>query len=134
VDDQSIILFDGVCNLCNGFVNFLIPRDKNQRFIFGSLQSAAGSRLLKAHHFPTDKITTVVLIEKDRLFSESTAVLKIFRKMSGLWPLLYGLIIIPPFFRDYIYKLISKNRYRIFGKRDACMIPNPELAARFLAS
>ncbi len=132
MEQKSIILFDGVCNLCNGFVNFLIPRDKNNNFLFGSLQSAAVKELLKKYDYNVQNITTVILLENDHLFTQSTAVLKIFRKMGGLWPWMYGFIIIPKPVRDIIYNLVAKNRYRMFGRKDACMIPTLALKAKFL--
>lgn len=132
VTDQSIILFDGVCNLCNGFVNFLIPRDKENRFQFGSLQSDKVKELLKQYHYSADDISTVLLLENRQLYSQSTAVLKIAKKMSGGWSLLYAFMIIPKPVRDFIYSLIARNRYTLFGKKDACMMPTPEWKAKFI--
>jgi len=132
VAEQSIILFDGVCNMCNGFVNFLIPRDKKNRFQFGSLQSDKVKELLKQYHYSTDDISTVILIENHQLYSQSTAVLKIARKMSGGWSLLYTFIIIPKPVRDFLYNLIARNRYSLFGKKDSCMMPTPESKAKFI--
>ncbi|HRI80213.1 MAG TPA: thiol-disulfide oxidoreductase DCC family protein [Cyclobacteriaceae bacterium] len=132
MDEKPIILFDGVCNLCNGSVNFLIARDKQDRFRFGSLQSPQAAEILNKFNASNAEITTVILYEKGQLYYRSTAILKIFRKMGGLWPLLYALIIIPKFIRDPIYNLIAKNRYRIFGKKDTCMIPTPALRAKFI--
>lgn len=130
--DKSIILFDGVCNVCNGFVNFLIPRDAKNKFQFGSLQSLKVKELLKQYHYDADDISTVILIENNKLYPQSTAVLKIFRQMSGAWPWLYAFIIIPKPIRDFLYQLIARNRYKLFGKKDACMIPTPELKAKFI--
>ena len=130
--EQSIILFDGVCNMCNGFVNFLIPRDKQNKFQFGSLQSDKVKELLKQYHYSTDDISTVILIENHQLYSQSTAVLKIARKMSGGWSLLYTFMIIPKPVRDFVYSLIARNRYTLFGKKDACMMPTPEWKAKFI--
>ena len=130
--EKSLILFDGVCNLCNGFVNFLIVRDKENKFQFGSLQSAKVQSLLREYQHPTDEISTVIVIENNKLYSHSTAVLRIARKLGGAWPLLYGFIIIPGPIRDFFYKLVAKNRYRMFGKKDECMIPTQELRAKFI--
>ena len=132
VAEQSIILFDGVCNMCNGFVNFLIPHDKQNRFQFGSLQSDKVKELLKQYHYSADDISTVLLIENNQLYSQSTAVLKIARKMNGPWPLLYGFMIIPQGVRDFLYNFIARNRYKLFGKKDSCMMPTPELKAKFI--
>ncbi len=130
---KSLILFDGVCNLCNGFVNFLILRDTGNRFQFGSLQSDNVKQLLKEHGFVVNDLSTVILVEDSKLYTQSTAVLKILRKMPGAWPLLYGFVVLPRALRDFVYRLVAKNRYKMFGKKDACMIPTPELKARFLA-
>ncbi len=119
---QSLILFDGVCNLCNGFVNFLIVRDKGNRFQFGSLQSEKVKAILSHYNFSTENISTVILIEDNRLYSQSTAVLKIVRKLNGAWALMYAFIIIPKPIRDLLYKFVAKNRYKWFGKKDVCMI------------
>ncbi len=132
MSDKSLILFDGVCNLCNGFVNFLIVRDKKNKFQFGSLQSAKVQSILTEYQHSSNDISTVILIENNTLHSHSTAVLKIVRRLGGAWPLLYVFIIIPKPIRDFLYKLVAKNRYRLFGKKDACMIPTPKLKARFV--
>jgi len=132
MEKKSIIMFDGVCNLCNGFVNFLIVRDKQNKFQFGSLQSPVVADLLKQHSFAVDDLSTVVLLEGNKLYYQSTAVLRILRQMGGAWPLLYVFIVVPKPLRDFIYNLIAKNRYRLFGRQDACMIPTPELRAKFV--
>jgi predicted DCC family thiol-disulfide oxidoreductase YuxK len=129
---KSTILFDGVCNLCNGFVNFIIVRDKANRFRFGSLQSPAVVDLLRQHNFSSDDLSTVVLLEGNKLYYQSTAVLKILKQLGGAWVLLYGFIIIPKPVRDFFYNLIAKNRYKLFGRQDACMVPTPELKAKFV--
>ncbi len=132
MDGRSIILFDGVCNLCNGFVNFLIDRDRQNRFRFGSLQSERVKELLQPFHYSASELSTVLLLQDNQLYSRSTAVLKIFRQMPGAWPLLYAFIILPRPFRDYFYDLVARNRYRMFGRRDACRIPTPELQTKFV--
>ena len=130
--EKAIILFDGVCNLCNGFVNFLIPRDAENRFQFGSLQSPKVKALLKEYQYDATEISTVLLLEESHLYTQSTAVLKIFRKMGGAWPLLYAFIIVPKPIRNFVYNLVARNRYRLFGRKDSCMMPTPELKARFV--
>lgn len=132
MSSQSLIMFDGVCNLCNGFVNFIIVRDRENKFQFGSLQSPVVAGILKQHHYSTSDLSTVVLLENNKLYYQSTAVLKIARKLGGGWALLYGFIIIPRPIRDFIYNLVAKNRYKLFGRQDACMIPTPELRAKFV--
>jgi len=132
VEDKSLVLFDGVCNLCNGFVNFLILRDKKNKFHFGSLQSEKVKDILRQYNFSTESISTVILIENNKLYSQSTAVLKIVRKLNGAWPWMYAFIIVPIPIRDFLYKFVAKNRYKWFGKKDRCMIPTPGLKAKFV--
>lgn len=129
---EAVLLFDGVCNLCNGFVQFTIKRDPSGYYQFASLQSAAGQELLIAHHVPTDVISTVVLIENGRIYTHSDVALRMVRRFGGLWPLLTAFSIIPKPVRDAIYNWIAHNRYRWFGQRDSCMVPTPELKSRFL--
>lgn len=131
-DPVAVILFDGVCNLCNGSVQFIIKRDRDSRFRFAALQSEFGRNQLKRFNLPPDALYSVMLIEGDKLFQKSTAALKIAKSLGGAWPLMYGFIVVPRFARDWIYDFIAANRYRWFGKKDECMIPTPELRARFL--
>ncbi len=126
------LLFDGVCNLCNGFVQFIIKRDKKKQFLFSSLQSPVAVKLLAEHMSDTRKLDSVVLIEQGTMYTKSTAVLRIARQLGGGWPLLYGFIIIPPFIRDGIYDIVAKYRYRIFGKREHCIVPSAAIKRRFL--
>lgn len=127
---KDLIFFDGVCNLCNGAVNFIIDRDPKHKFQFASLQSAKAKELLPAEAFDTDSI--VLLTKEDRLLTKSSAALEIARNLSGLWPLFYIFIILPAFVRDAVYDLIAKNRYKWFGKQDSCRMPTPDLKERFL--
>jgi len=129
---ENIILFDGVCNLCNTAINFVIDRDRKKVFKFSSFQSTFGQGYLKDNQLPLDEFEYMVYVENDKIYAKSTAALKIARKMSGIWPILYGFIIIPKFLRDAIYNLIANNRYKWFGKRDQCRVLTPELKARFL--
>lgn len=132
-----VILFDGVCNLCNGAVNFIIDRDKPGRFRFAALQSQRASALLvqqgaKPLVAGTDP-DSMVLLEDGKLYEQSTAALRIARRLSGVWPVLYYLFIwVPRPIRDWVYRVIARNRYRWFGKTDACRMPTPALKARFL--
>lgn len=127
-----VVLFDGICNLCNGTVVFVAKRDPAGRFSFAALQSPVGRRLLERFALPADGPETLVLIEEGRAFTRSTAVLRIARRLSGLWPLAYMAIVIPRPARDLVYRLVARHRYRLFGERDACMVPSPELQERFL--
>lgn len=131
-DQHPIILFDGVCNLCNGSVQFVLKRDRGGYFKYASLQSESGQELLKKYGLPTDDYNSFVLVEGERVYTQSTAALRVARKLDGAWKILYGFIIIPAFIRDAVYGLIARNRYRIFGKRESCMLPQPEWKSRFL--
>ena len=132
MSSQPIILFDGICNLCNRAVNFIIKRNKKSRIQFAALQTNSGKQLLEQFNLPTQSINSLILIEKGIVYTQSTAVLKICKHLNGLWPLLYGLIIVPKFIRNGIYQLIATNRYQWFGKQEKCMVPSPELSDRFL--
>ena len=129
---HSIILFDGVCNLCNGAVNFVIKRDPGNVFKFAPLQEKQGALLLKTHAIDIQKLDSIVLIENENVYTKSSAALRIARKMSNLWPLFFVLLIIPSFIRDGVYDFIAKNRYKWFGKKEQCMIPTPGLREKFL--
>jgi predicted DCC family thiol-disulfide oxidoreductase YuxK len=128
---QKVILFDGVCNLCNHSVQFIIKRDKEGKFQFTSLQGETGLRLREKYKL-NDKIDSIVLIENNRYFTESTAALKIAKHLDGFWKCLYILWIVPRPIRNFIYRYIAKNRYKWFGKNDACMLPTKEIKERFL--
>ena len=132
IENQPIVLFDGVCNLCNHSVNFIIDRDKDQRFKFASLQSEIGQKLLHQYALDTQYLDSIVLIDGDKMYKKSTAALQVAKHLKGAWSWLYALIIFPRFIRDAVYDFIGRNRYRWFGKEDACRIPTPELRARFL--
>jgi predicted DCC family thiol-disulfide oxidoreductase YuxK len=131
--NDAIVLFDGVCNLCNGSVTFIIKRDPERRLRFAALQSDSGRALLGKVGLPRDALDTLVLVEGGRAYTRSTAALRIARRLSGLWPLFYGLIVVPRPLRDLLYRAVARNRYRWFGKRDTCMLPTPDLQERFLA-
>lgn len=128
----AIILFDGVCNFCNGAVNFVIAHDKAGYFKFAPLQSEIGEELIAKHHIDTTETDSVVLIENEKAYIHSTAALRIARRLDGIWSWTYFFILIPRPLRDLAYKLFAKYRYRLFGKQDACMMPTPEVRARFL--
>ena len=128
----NIILFDGVCNFCNFWVNFTIDRDKDDIFRFAALQSEAGQKLLQEYKLNVSDFDTFVLIVNDKHFTKSTAALKIARKLNYPVKVLYYFIFIPKFLRDLIYSLIAKNRYKFFGKRDICRIPSEEERNKFL--
>ncbi len=127
----SIVMFDGVCNLCNGAVRFIIHYDPHARFLFTALQSEPGAEMQRGFNIPED-VDSIILIEGEHVYTHSTAALRIARGLVGLWPLLYVLILVPRPIRDVVYRFIARNRYRWFGKKDVCMIPTPALKARFL--
>ncbi len=130
--DHPVILFDGVCNLCNGAVQFIIKRDPDSVFRFASLQSDAGQDVLRRNNLPTEDFDTMVLVDDDAVFTKSTAALRILRRLGGIGRLAYAFIVIPRFVRDWVYTFVARNRYSWFGKRDECMVPTPDLKSRFL--
>ncbi|MED4727864.1 thiol-disulfide oxidoreductase DCC family protein [Aneurinibacillus migulanus] len=132
-EQQAVLLFDGVCNLCSQAVLFIIPRDPEGTVHFASLQSDTGQRLLTWHGLSPDKLDTIVLIEAGKSYIKSTAALKIAQKLYRLWPLLYVFIIIPRPLRDAVYDWIARNRYRWFGKKEQCLMPTPAIRERFLS-
>lgn len=128
---RALILFDGVCNLCNGSVRFIIDHDKQQQFTFAALQSEAAQRILDTHGVEP-KMESIILVENGHVSTRSTAALRIAKRLNGIWSLLYIFILLPAFIRDPVYSLIARNRYKIFGRTEACMIPTPELKRRFI--
>ncbi|MBZ5534873.1 MAG: thiol-disulfide oxidoreductase DCC family protein [Acidobacteriia bacterium] len=130
--ETSIILFDGVCNFCNGSVRFIINRDPQKHFKFAPLQSPAAQTLLQKHGLSLEPLDTFILIEEGKTYSRSTAALRIARQLKGLWPALYVLILVPRAIRDSLYNILARNRYKLFGRRGTCMIPSPELRDRFM--
>jgi predicted DCC family thiol-disulfide oxidoreductase YuxK len=130
--EKKIILFDGVCNLCNCSVQFVIRHDKQKQFIFGSLQSETGQALLKKFHLSQNTFNSFLLIEGDKIYLRSSAALRVVKYLGNGWNLLYAFNIVPKFIRDGVYNFISKNRYKWFGKKDACWVPTTELKSRFL--
>jgi predicted DCC family thiol-disulfide oxidoreductase YuxK len=132
MNKKPVILFDGVCNLCNSSVQFVIKHDKQSKFLFASLQSSEGQQLLNKYALPENNFNSFVLIEDEKIFTRSTGALKVFGKLDGWYKILYVFMIVPKFIRDAVYNWIARNRYKWFGKKDECMIPAPELKARFL--
>lgn len=123
---KKLILFDGVCNFCNFWVNFIIDRDDKDLFRFASLQSDFGQKILKKLNLSTKEFDTFVLIEGKKYFIKSIAALKVVKDISGWLKILYPFIILPEFIRDSVYNLIAKNRYKIFGKSETCRVPTEE--------
>lgn len=129
---MNIVYFDGVCNLCNGAINFLIDQDKKQNLKFASLQSEAGEEVLRRFSLPSDVYDSFLFLKGDQLFQKSEAVLEIVKLLGGAWPLLAVFKIIPRSIRDWMYTQVARNRYKWFGKRNECRLPTPELKERFL--
>jgi predicted DCC family thiol-disulfide oxidoreductase YuxK len=128
---EALILFDGVCNLCSGSVQFVIKRDPTAYFKFASLQSDFGQKQLRQLGLDHQSFHSIILITEGKVYQRSDAALEIAKKLNGAWPLFYGFKILPRFLRDAVYNLISRNRYKLFGKKDACWIPTSELKSRF---
>ena len=126
-----IVLFDGVCNFCNGAVNFIIRNDPHQRFRFAPLQSEVGQQLRTKFDIGDD-VDSIILVEDDKVLMHSAAALRVARGLGGIWSLGYAFIIIPAFIRDWFYKLFARYRYKLFGKKDVCMMPTPDIRERFL--
>jgi predicted DCC family thiol-disulfide oxidoreductase YuxK len=131
-NNKPIVLFDGICNYCNYWVNFAVRRDSKQKLLFTPLQGETAKRLLPQYNISPTALSSVILIDKEKAYTQSTAALRMSRYLDGGWKLLYGLIIIPKPIRDFFYNIIARNRYKWYGKRDECMVPSPELRDRFL--
>jgi len=128
---EPVILFDGVCNLCDQSVQFILKRDPQGYFKFASFQNEAGQKLLKRYSLSTE-LNSFVLIENDKIYIKSSAALRVCRNLKGAWKMLSVLQIIPPILRDFFYDIVAKNRYDWFGKKESCMLPSPEWKKRFL--
>lgn len=119
---DNIVLFDGICNLCNGAVRFILRNDKRKRIRVASLQSETGKAFLRKAGFPEDSLQTIIYFRGEKFYQKSSAVLNILKDIGGIWSLFYFLIILPPFLRDFFYNILARYRYRIFGKRDSCVL------------
>jgi len=129
---HPVILFDGVCNLCSGSVQFIINRDPSGIFRFATLQSETGKNLVSKFDLPNDKPDAIILVENSEYYSRSTAALRILQRLGSLWQLLYVFILVPRPIRDYFYDIVARNRYKWYGKRAQCMIPSEDIKGRFL--
>lgn len=128
---NNIILFDGECNFCDRSVQFIIKRDSKAVFKFAALQSDAGKEIVRKFNIPSN-IDSVILVDNNHYYIKSTAALRISKKFTGAWSLLYCLVIFPSSLRDFFYDFVARNRYKWFGKKDSCMLPSPEIRKRFL--
>lgn len=127
---SAVILFDGVCNFCHSSVNFIIRHDYQDYFKFAPLQSQHGRQSIKKYNL--QETDSIVLIENGKAFVYSTAVLKIAKNLGGVWSVFYIFIIVPRFVRDFFYKLFARYRYKLFGKKEKCLMPTPEIRQKFL--
>ncbi len=132
MENQHIVIFDGVCNFCNGAVNFIIKRDPDAHFLFTPMQSDLAHELMKKHGMDMLNLDTIVLIKYDQCFVFSSAALEITKDLSGFWYLFSLFKFVPSPIMDFCYKSFARNRYRFFGRNDACMIPTKEVKSRFL--
>jgi len=130
--EHAVVYFDGICNFCNGVINFIMRNDRNDYFRYTPLQSESGQKFLREHQFPTQRLDTFYLAENGKIYSHSAAVLRIVKHLGWKYSWMHGFIIVPAFFRDFFYEVISKNRYRWFGRKDQCMIPTSEERSKFL--
>ena len=131
--NKKVILFDGVCNLCNNSVSKVIKYDKKNTFIFAAIQSNSGQQIINYLNIDTSKTDSIILYEPGVSYDvKSTAALKVMQDFGGVWSLTTLLWIFPEGFRNFVYDYIAKNRYKWFGKKESCMIPTPELKAKFL--
>jgi predicted DCC family thiol-disulfide oxidoreductase YuxK len=132
VAGRVLVMFDGVCNLCNGFVQFLIRRDPEARFVFASLQSSFASDQLRRHGLDSQALHSVIVIDNGKMYQRSEAVLRAAGYLPALWPMLKVFWIVPRFIRDGVYNMLAASRYKWFGRQDACTVPDPSLRSRFL--
>jgi predicted DCC family thiol-disulfide oxidoreductase YuxK len=130
--NKITIYFDGVCNFCDDSVNFVIKRDKKNIFMFAPLQSKAGQEFLKKNNLNPETFDSMMVVKDKTIFKKSNASLLITRHLPFPWPVFYVFKLVPFFIRDFFYDLFAKNRYRFFGKKEACMIPTAEVKAKFL--
>ncbi len=129
---SRLVLFDGICNLCNASVLFIISHDPEAKFSFASLQSDAGQLALSRFKLPTADFDSFVYIRTGTVYQRSTAALYVLKDIGGLWKLMYVFMLVPRPLRDWVYDFIAHYRYRLFGKRESCMMPTPDLKKRFL--
>lgn len=129
---QPVILFDGVCNLCNNVVQFIIKRDKKDIFRFASLQSNFGEEVLQKFQLPPNSLNSFILFQHGKVYTKSTGALMVAKQLPGVWSLLYFFMIVPPFIRNAVYNYAANNRYKWFGKKEECWVPTQELQKKFI--
>ncbi len=129
---HPVILFDGVCNLCSSIVQFVLKRDRKDTFRFASLQSDFGNSILQRFNLPADSYNSFILYQAGKIYTKSSGALLVAKQLSGAWPMLYIFIVVPSFIRNSVYNVIARNRYKWFGKKEACWLPSPALKNKFL--
>ena len=132
MDNRHIVIFDGVCNFCNGAVNFIIKRDPTGRFVFTPMQSPVGQELIEQFGAEMVGVDTFLLVKDGQCFERTDAALEITKDLSGLWHWLRVFKVLPRPLRDFFYRLFARNRYRLFGRRETCMVPTASVRERFL--
>jgi predicted DCC family thiol-disulfide oxidoreductase YuxK len=132
MEDKKIIVFDGICLLCNSFVQFLLKRDKSKQFYFTTAQSTFAQELNKTKPFSMSSLDSVIYLQNGRVLTESTAILSILTDLGGMWRLFVLFKLVPPFIRNAMYRFCARRRYRVFGMRESCMVPDPEWSDRFM--
>ncbi|MFV0305185.1 MAG: thiol-disulfide oxidoreductase DCC family protein [Moheibacter sp.] len=132
MNNQKIILFDGVCNLCNATVQRIIENDNRNMFKFSSLQSEFGQQFLKTNKLPQSEFDSIILLDNTKYYTKSDAALHIGKELKGIYKISKLVLILPKFIRDFAYDIIAKNRYKWFGKKESCWLPTPELQEKFL--
>ncbi len=131
-DKELVLLFDGVCNLCNGAINFVIDHEPKGRIKFAALQSEPGKALIAKYLSNQEVKDSLIFIENGKAYQQSGAALRVAKYLNGAWPLLFVFIVVPPFIRNWVYDYVAKNRYKWFGQMESCRMPTKELKARFL--
>lgn len=131
--DTAIVIFDGICNFCNSSIHFIIKHDHKNYFKFATLQSEKAKDLVSNFNIDLSKNNSILLIEKNKIYYKSTAALRIAKKLNNVYSLLYIFIIVPVFIRNAIYDYVAKNRYKWFGKKEACMLPSAEIRSKFIS-
>ena len=129
---HPVVLFDGVCNLCNGVVQFIIKKDKKSKFRFASLQSEFGQLVLQHFNLPQTEFNSFIYLENRKLFTKSNAALRLAKRLGGAWSLLDGFMVGQPFIRNGAYHCVARNRYKWYGKQETCWLPTPDLKNRFI--
>ncbi|SET95532.1 thiol-disulfide oxidoreductase DCC family protein [Paenibacillus sp. NFR01] len=132
VENKTVVLIDGVCHLCQGLVRFIVRRDPQGHCLFAPLQSEIGAELMQKARLDAGQLNTVVVMENGTVYTESGAVLRIFRRLRFPWPAAYAFVLVPVPLRNAVYRYVARNRYRWFGRDEACLLPTPEVRKRFL--